>query len=219
MTREEAINKVRWVLFGLVVDKDIREAFEMLIPELRESEDERIIQFFAELATDACGGPGQEYYEELGLNYDKVMAWLEKQKEQKPIEDVAKDITKNKESATKFLKSAGIMDDNGELAKMYRSEQKPAEWSEEDEKILDSLIRLYSIEYSEYVCPWANGTFTYGDVVNFLKSLRPQWKPSEEQMKGLGFFLDYHRSQRNAGTTNWREYDAVESLYKQLKKL
>ena len=49
------------------------------------------------------------------------------QKEQKPIEDVVKDITKNKESATKFLKSAGIMDDNGELAEIYRSEPKPAE--------------------------------------------------------------------------------------------
>lgn len=61
----------------------------------------------------------------------------------------------------------------------------PAEWSEEDEKILDSLIRLYSIEYSEYVCPWANGDITYGDVVNFLKSLRPSWKPSEEQMEAF----------------------------------
>ena len=49
--------------------------------EQKESEDERIRKFFAELATDACGGPGQEYYEELGLNYDKVMGWLEKQKE------------------------------------------------------------------------------------------------------------------------------------------
>ena len=48
----------------------------------KNSEDEKIIRFFAELATDACGGPGQEYYEELGLNYDKVMTWLEKQKEQ-----------------------------------------------------------------------------------------------------------------------------------------
>lgn len=37
-------------------------------------------------------------------------------------------------------------------------------------------------------------------------------------MKGLKFFLDFHRPQRNAGTTNWREYDAVESLYEQLKK-
>lgn len=42
------------------------------------------------------------------------------QKEQKPIEDVVKDITKNKESATKFLKSAGIMTDDGELHPRYK---------------------------------------------------------------------------------------------------
>ena len=48
---------------------------------------------------------------------------VDEQKEQKSIEDVMKNITKNKEAATNFLKSAGIMDDNGELAEMYRSEQ------------------------------------------------------------------------------------------------
>lgn len=51
--------------------------------------------------------------------------------------------------------------------------QKPAEWSEEDEDILDSLIRLYSKEYSADAWPWGNGAITYGDVVKFLKSLHP----------------------------------------------
>lgn len=54
-----------------------------------------------------------------------------KRKEQKPIEDIVKDITENKESAIKFLKSTGIMDDNGELAEIYRSEQKPADYDHE----------------------------------------------------------------------------------------
>lgn len=40
MTKEEAINKVRWVLFGLVMDKDSRDAFETLIPELRNKDEE-----------------------------------------------------------------------------------------------------------------------------------------------------------------------------------
>lgn len=80
MTREEAIKEA----YGIPVNKKQHEALQILIPELKESEDERIIRFFAELATDACGGPGQEHYEEFGLNYDKVMTWLEKQKEQKP---------------------------------------------------------------------------------------------------------------------------------------
>lgn len=42
MTREEAIKKVRWILFGLVMDKDSREAFETLVPELRDNKDEEL---------------------------------------------------------------------------------------------------------------------------------------------------------------------------------
>lgn len=64
-------------------EKRMRAAIEVLVPEFAEKEDDKIIQFFAELATYACGGPGQEYYEEFRLNYDKVMTWLEKKKEQK----------------------------------------------------------------------------------------------------------------------------------------
>lgn len=58
-----------------------------------------------------------------------------------------------------------------------------------------------------------------GDVlVEGWKKKPDAWKPTEEQIKGLKFFLDFHRPQRNAGTTNWKEFDAVESLYEQLKK-
>ena len=95
----------------------------------------------------------------------------------------------------------------------YAKEQMQ-EWSEEDEKILDSLIRLYSIEYSEYVCPWANGDITYGDVVNFLKSLRPSWKPSEEQMNRLVSIVAALRKDYCDDMA-----DFLASLYEQLKKL
>ena len=243
---------------------------------------------------------------------------VRKQKEQKTLELVVKEITKDKDSARTFLRDAGIIDENGELAEIYRSEQKvtensnddiiigqiaaiinlrpiankkellswlekqkeqksaeilnlrtwekvvdmvltehngigqylddpdteriakklkerfslpnskPVEWSEEDEKYLDYIIKYithYDFNQDEM------GTLEeyhklHNGAITWLKSLRPQknedlpkWKPSEEQMKGLKFFLDFHRSQRNAGTTNWREYDAVESLYEQLKKL
>ncbi|MBO7079103.1 MAG: hypothetical protein J6W64_04775 [Bacilli bacterium] len=47
-----------------------------------------------------------------------IIDLLEKQGE-KSIEDVAKEITKDKESAISFLKTSGIMDENGELAEEY----------------------------------------------------------------------------------------------------
>jgi hypothetical protein len=94
-----------------------------IFPQLHESEDERIIRFFAELATNACGGAGQEYYEELGLNYDKVMTWLEKQKEQKPE---SCDCSRDEESYTNGIHHVLMNPEAYGLIK-----QKPAEWSED----------------------------------------------------------------------------------------
>ena len=184
MTREEAINLVKQVLPCLNIDEKIREGFETLIPELRESEDERMRKMLidrirsAEELTDELREWILTYLEKHkdilreraqnivtnmledrieGIQHELIeflsntinASWfdiiksadsyaerikniIEKQKEQKSIEDIVKDITKNKEVATKFLKSAGIMDENGELAEMYRSEQKPTEWSDTD---------------------------------------------------------------------------------------
>ena len=96
---------------------------ERYFPELKESEDERIrkklVQFFKE--------KDEEDFEEW-VPKAKVLAWLEKQGEQKTVDEIAKEVCKNKESATAFLKSAGIMNEKGELAEQYRQgEQKPAD--------------------------------------------------------------------------------------------
>ena len=63
-----------------------------------------------------------------------------------------------------------------------QKEQKPAEWSEEDERLLTKLMTFVDIECFDREC---NGQ----DVIAWLKSLRPQphWKPSEEQMGALNY--------------------------------
>ena len=131
------------------------------------------------------GGPKYE----LNPKYGRSLA-----NEQKPIEDVIKDITKNKESATKFLKSAGIMDDNGELAEMYRSEQQPAEWSEEDKRTISEVIQLIE-----------DGALHREEkdfYISRLKSLHLQSKPewSEEDDVNLGdikcALYDYYGEER-----------------------
>ena len=75
MTREEAIE----VYYGLINQK-IKEAFEFFAPELAGSEDERIRQGIVETikqCPDTFLNP---------KNRDKMLAYLEKQKEQKPEE-------------------------------------------------------------------------------------------------------------------------------------
>ena len=60
------------------------------------------------------------------------------------------------------------------VKKLY--EQKPAEWSEEDEEMLDNAV---------YACLNIYGKDS--DTVNWLKSLKPRnmWKPSDEQIKAI----------------------------------
>lgn len=79
MTREEAINLIKQVLPCLNIDEKIREGFVTLIPELKESEDERIRKNLIELLLDT---PAQDIISH-NLELSKVLAYLEKQKEQK----------------------------------------------------------------------------------------------------------------------------------------
>ena len=76
MEREEAIRRVKaWNL-----DSDDREVLEVIIPELRESEDERIRQWLYDLVDEGA------YLCERPFATESILAYLEKQKEQKPIE-------------------------------------------------------------------------------------------------------------------------------------
>lgn len=79
MEREEAINLIKQVLPCLNIDEKIREGFVTLIPELKESEDERIRKNLIELLLDT---PAQDIISH-NLELSKVLAYLEKQKEQK----------------------------------------------------------------------------------------------------------------------------------------
>lgn len=177
---EEALERARK---GMPIDE--------VFPELKESKDERIRKELIGHCQDLVRmNKGDEVLLSI---YEPWIAYLERQKEQKPIEDVVKDITKNKETATRFLKSAGIMDENGELAEMYRSEQQPAEWSEEDKEKLDFVISVCIDAQRPSGC--AEGSVYYNklnEAQKWLKSLRPQPKQewSEEDEKIYNKALD-----------------------------
>lgn len=82
------------------------------------------------------------------------------------------------------------------------------EWSEEDEEMLNSCIS--SIEESKenrYAYKETDGDTSYDREIDWLKSLRPSWKPSEEQMDALETAVSSLQS------------SALESLYNKLKKL
>lgn len=110
-----------------------------IFPELKESEDERVrnklIEFFKGYS------PDEEWWG--NITQEDILSWLEKHGEQKSIDEIAKEVCKNKESAVTFLKSTGIMNEKGELADEYKieqDEQKPTNEVEPKFKIGDWVI-------------------------------------------------------------------------------
>ena len=83
-----------------------------------------------------------------------------------------------------------------------RASAKPAEWSEEDEENRLAISKAI----------WEYDEFSQGDaikLINWLKSLRPHWKPSEEQMLNLRYII--------SGCSY--DIEPIVELEKQLKKL
>ena len=84
-----------------------------------------------------------------------------------------------------------------------RRKLKPAEWSEEDEKILNGtldILRKY-------------GYHSHASFLNSkLKSLRPSWKPSKEQMGCLERLIVFKNRELE-------DIKGCKSLYNDLKKL
>ena len=80
MTKEEAIKELRGFIGQLT--EGCQEAIKVLIPELRESEDERIRKFLVELVSNDKENNYRGLYEDWKIDFDNVLAWLEKQKEQ-----------------------------------------------------------------------------------------------------------------------------------------
>lgn len=218
-----------------VVNPDVKEAIETLIPELNENEDERNWKAVLDCVKD-----------------DTLKEWLKKKKEQKHLlkfdVDAAFDAREPrdnweyiKEFCDKFGRMPKDMDELDELvsyvmvkkqkeqkpstpediAAAYqmglakgRNEQKPAECSEEDEGMLNCIIAT--------LCEESHGGRETNDKMvtwleNRLKSLRPQphWKPSEEQMNSLQEVIILLANLRR----NLDNRKSLESLYDDLKKL
>ena len=261
MTREEAIERIKsrydkWALD----DKDL-EAFQCIFPELRESEDERIRKALIHLINEQDG-----FLTAInGISVKDIIAYLERQKEQKPSEQKYesdnffktpcaidstglqcpyKDLALVKDFFGKYKRKCKLSNmacvskeckqwnelqaefkrineafENGKNEVINRPEafglQKSAEWSEEDEnklhQVMEVLLADKTIALREN--PRCKALHrAYDELLDWLKSLRPQWKPSEEQMKWLKDVIE-------TVPMTCRQQVPLESLYADLQKL
>ena len=76
-------------------------------------------------------------------------------------------------------------------------EQKTAEWSEQDEKMRWDLINAFTDKNNSKVDEFMQLRATKADVINWLKSLRPSWKPSEQEKGALRTAIHILTEERN----------------------
>lgn len=173
MTRKEQVMYADMLLHSGALSEDAIKAIKADFPELNKSKDDWAVETIEHLIRTNTSG----------VEKTNLLAWLEKQKE-----------------------------------------QKPAEWSEEDEemrqRVIDTLKTALGVRDED------NPIYAGSEMICWIKNLHPQyklidedriksvlpphWKPSEEQMQALKHAYSMMNGQ--AGTD-------LANLYYDLKKL
>jgi hypothetical protein len=141
--------------------------------------------------------------------------------------DNANKVEPRQEKLTKFEKAVKqVMEEAIECgdthnlkadAEMLLSLVQKSAWSEEDEERVKNILSVLDVQ----MC-WDGATGKkenpYQKEIDWLKSLRPQntWKPSDEQIKVLEFFIPYVTE---CSVVLQKSKDTLSSLLSDLKKL
>ncbi len=153
---------------------------EIILPELAESEDKRISNLIYCIVRDR--EDVRTTLESNGISVDKALAYLEKQKEPENVSATTmipscwtEKQKEQKPSIVEKLREISTPADENwfEIQKRWEKEdeQKPAEWSEEDEEMLEDI--KFSFTYNK------------GEMTDALKSLKPrlkqEWSEDDER--------------------------------------
>jgi len=186
MTREEAIKKIKEAMPTLW--KETKEAIQVLIPELAESDDERIrkemIRYFTEMKK---GGSAS-------LPYDDCIAYLESKGS--GIKWFKSDNVKNPDKpyidkTGMFYTTDGKMCHASEIEK--QKGQKPTGWSEKDEHIIKNIydfvkentIVPYRVKCAEECLEWLKSL-----PERFNLQSKQEWsKEDENKIERLAFLV------------------------------
>lgn len=196
---------------------EVASWIEEKFPQLVESEDEKIRKDIIEhfkYEVEGLYNKGEEYEAEIE-ELSKYIAWLEKQNPD--IELIQKSWYMEGYHDAKFKQEPKWVIKTGEEGPKYElnprygnpimDEHNPTEWSEEDEKMLTSF--LHKLEVCDLL---TNGENVW--AVKRFESLRPHWKPSEEQMSELKMAIKAYESEYGC-----YDLSPLKSLFRQLKQL
>lgn len=225
---DEALEKAKQVINNNSTELE-RLCLSSVFPELKESEDERMWGKIIDHFDWHSKGPYLTHQE-----CDECKTFLERQKEQKSINNSTREKIISRATSEKQVVLVSESDGNAEIGWDTRTLEdaknlleyslafinkqldiKPAEWSEEDEEMLNKIITdVECQEIRETITPSASK-----ERISWLKSLRSQshWKPSEEQMEALNDAVGDYNAEETASCE--KTADILTSLYNDLQKL
>ena len=232
---DEALKRAKTAI-DIAADKDlVKGVATTIFPELRESEDERIRKALIDgVRQIRCKND---------ITQEQMIAYLEKQKEQKPAEqlggtftsyDMAKTFTEGQNYVIahpkKFglckpaewsedtircgIREVGLTQHQIDWLKKNVCPQPKQEWSEENEKMLEIVIANYEYMFDKLrKGDDSDGIADHILIMDWLKSLRPQ-----PHWKPSEEQMDALKDVAY-GTYQNGDGPALRSLYEQLKKL
>lgn len=168
-----------------------------------------------------------------GASVDKALAYLENQIEQKPVH-TAKEMWKEmrlevyaqasgnrhepnySDDSTKMFSLCDI-DEIFEKIGNSIVEPQHAEWSDEDEKLLNIIIS--DVRRTQGSCGIGTDEWNiHSKAIRWLKSRHPSWKPSKEQMDALNEIINTLAASKHPHESDYL-FNILNGLRKSLKKL
>jgi len=165
---KEALERAKMILCNLGEGSGNIRDIESIFPELTESEDEIHKKWILEYLYDGLRKADEQFKD----HFRSAIAWLEKQKEQKPS------ISCGQENDT--------------------------EWSEEDEEKINIISEI--IEHCISI-PHSGGKGILSkeykkELQCFIESLRPHWKPSEDEERLINTSISFLKDFADKGYEN-----------------
>lgn len=200
---DEALEQARFYYNNKPLEPE-KKKLEKMFPDLVESEDERIRKII-KLALIASEEELSAFYSTHNITRKECTDWLEKQKEQKHRKFKIGDKVHWYDDNVNVITITGFRDDAYLTDSAYgfilfceednweKVEQKPAEWSDEDEKMLKSIIEDVTPvgECPDYPTDEEREYYYNGqDKTNWLKDLpkrfnlqpKQEWSDEDEEV-------------------------------------
>ena len=212
MTREEAIRRIKaWNL-----DSDDREVLAVVIPELTKWSEKdslhlvnAILSAEKEWGTESCTAKWLKSLPER-FNLSPKPTWSEEDEER------LKAICTYLQDYPRLAKINDVKRFNEycDWLKSLRPQPK-AELTLLDKNIIEAAVAF--VEQNDHFNCW--GGIDKHTVIKALRSLKPHWKPSEEQMEAFKKYIEEFQARAEAAVGGWNNFDVMIRLYEQFKKL